>query len=225
MKALLSSLLFTLALTAQAAVIDSKIPLNKSLKADLMTLQASKQLQTISQKMKEALSQNQTWLQAYIKKHQKTQGALPYNSKMGISKEEYQYLINNQNHAMRLHKKASIKLRFESKGDTIVIHSEPKTPLDGAVLTESKAKTMLGTLDQTSSINQTDPNSLTGAWTGKQWKLEQIDVAKQKMNQVKIAIGTLSESDEGIVYFNLKYINPAKNKRIEQFAVFYFPIS
>jgi len=149
---------------------------------------------------------------------------LPYDKKLGLSEEDYanylklwaqrefkpqqdvvltlhqsgtdQWTINGMNGAETLS-----TLRYSSKDDTF--HSPN------------------GEMKRLEDINA-DPESILGAWTGKEWKFEEeTTLGRTKEN---IAIGQFADKKYGLVVYRVQEITPGGSRSLDKSLVIRFPL-
>lgn len=208
----------------------SYFPANRTIKAKVMELAASKDSLLIAQRAQQGVSAHKEWFQEYIKQWQGK--PLPYHVNFGISKEEYETLLDQKDTKLRENGTLDLEFKAEKNGD-IVINTKPDSPINGLIIKQDSVTTPLGIATQLTSINNQDKNSLTGPWSGMQWsfsdfddkKMEKTNLNEIKGKQVKLAVGKLTTTGEGILYYDVKDIDKPKNKQTIFSYIIYYPLS
>lgn len=185
------------------------LPSKVTTSARIMEFSHPKKVQEINLKMQKALQANPKWMMEYIKKNAEVR-PLPYHAKFGITKKEYDQLLNLSSKLV-LVEKEKVKLSFiKNKDGSVAIKADKsELPINKIVILSNNAgvKTPYGLLNDFSNINNKAKNSPTGPWQGAQWKIEKIT----DMNStppagyaVKFAIGALDSKKQGILYYDVK---------------------
>lgn len=217
---IIMSILFTS--TSLADNWQSYFPINAPIKGRVMELITSSEAIELTKKMQQSIANHQEWFKTYIQARQPGQ-PLPYHSNLGITKQEYQkYLSIAQN--IGLHQIGTIELKFEQRKDgAIEIHAPKTSPINGIVINNEAALTPFGKAMTITVINNQDNNAPTGPWQGLQWKLlefnekeaNQKNLDSLKGKEVKFAAGKLMRSDDGIIYYSVRDIDPKKSKNLQ----------
>lgn len=206
-------------------------PTNTIIKAKVMALSTSKELTLISQKIQQGIANHQQWFKQYVNKL-KAGEIMPYHPNLGISKAEYQQLISAKE--LSLKEVDAITLEFKpEKNGNIIIKTKSGSPLNGIIVQEDSVTTPYGQTNQCTPIYNSDKKSLTGPWTGIQWRLSDFDEQRMKNKnpneikgkELKFAVGTLQTSGEGILYYDVKDIDMPKNKKLIFSYIVYYPLS
>jgi hypothetical protein len=218
---LLSGLFLTAPLfAAETASITDYLPKTEEVAGTIMKIEIPKDYLSIMQKLQQAVQAQQPWFMEYAK-NAKPNEPLPYDPKMGITKEEYR-VISAPNKNIRFVADQKITLSFiKQEGGKIKIRTQPTSPLDNIVLDDKAGiTTPYGDLKNVTMINYTDKNSPTGAWKGVQWKLESIDQEKRTAKAVKFAIGKMENNQQNLLYYDVLEVNNDQKERFD-FIVFY----
>ena len=164
---------FLLSTQLKAEVWTDYIPTNKVLKAKLMALTSSKEMALISRKLQQAISKDPEWFKEYMNQL-KPGEKMPYDVKMGITQAEYE-MIQNPN-AITLKENGTFKLEFrwKEKNKSIIIKTEPTSPIDGIIIKKGEVTTPFGVLRAIKQIKNTNKNSPTGPWSGIDWFYDNV---------------------------------------------------
>jgi len=199
-----------------------------SVNADIMTLGSSQRLQEIAARIKESVNRDLQWYKDYVNANAGKSGPLPYNYKFGVSEAEYNEFLESGTR-LRMVKSGESTVDFKWISDSVVQISAAGelADLNGIEidLANNRVKTLFGTLNIYSEINNANPNSPTGPWVGAQWKLENIPTTSGSVPGpgavVKLALGRLTNSGRGILYFNVKEVSPDGSLRRVDKVLFY----
>lgn len=206
-----SCLFLATAANAQDSKLQPYLPKGAEVIGEVSYLGAEPEVEKISQRFTAAVQANQAWFQEYVQKQNVKPGEpLPYDPKMGISKDEYDTFLSSKG-KLKLVKIGEIKLRFEPNADGVTIHSTGmQIALDGFEINTAKnyVKTHLSTLETAANIDQKDANSPTGRWFGSQWKRIAIKNNPDGVIVEKLAIGRRRDDAKGIIYYDLKSAEP-----------------
>lgn len=190
--------------------IEEYIP-KAAVNADIMVLgsTSSGRLQELTAKIKEGVSSNQEWYRQYLNAYT---GTLPYDYRLGVSEEEYNEYLKLGS-GLRLMKSAEATVDFRWLSDTVIqiVTGPALADLNGIEidLANDSVKTSFGILSNRRVVNNTDPNSASGPWRGVQWKLENVTTYGATSGvAVKFALGRLTDTGRGILYFNAKEVRP-----------------
>lgn len=155
----------------------------------------------ISQKFLESLGNNKEWFDSYLKKVNPEPGeTLPYHKEFGITEQEYDLMLSSAN-TLVLVPFDTVSVSVEPSGQNKIVKiSGQKVRLTFTLnKTKSFIKTQRTELKERTTINQTNPDSPTGLWSGEQWKkLDEEDEFSET-----IAMGILKDGKTGIIYYDL----------------------
>jgi hypothetical protein len=210
--------------------LNNYIPKNRILHAKVMALVSSKEVEPIAAKLKVELSKHTQWLTQYLKNRQPGQ-PLPYHPNFGITKAEYNTLLQAANQ-IQLMNTGNIDVEFQQREPGVItVKTTNPSPINGLRIEGKTVTTPYGKTTVFADINNTDKDSATGAWKGVQWRLTDFDEAaigtqsldKIKGKEVKFAVGKLSKTGEGILYYSVKDIDLSQHKNINLSYIIYFP--
>jgi hypothetical protein len=205
-------------------------PTNKVITAKVMELSSSKEIASISEKLKQGIAKNQEWFKQYINKADPGK-PLPYHANLGVTEAEYAHFLKFKD--AKLQEVGTVKLEFLlDKNQNIVVKTEPFSPVNGLIIGKHSVTTPLGVTNKFTPINNRNQKSLTGAWTGVQWSLNEFDddsMQQKSLNDikgkaVKLAVGKLEKTGEGILYYDVKDIDMSQNKKTVFSYIIYYPL-
>lgn len=196
-------------------------PTNKVLKAKVMQIGASKEAGIIAEKIKKGVTEHQEWFKEYVKTL-KPGEAMPYHANLGVTEAEYKTFLDSVKQ-MNMTQIGTVDLEFISKTNgSVQVKTTPESSINGLVVEKSAVTTPYGSANKYTTINNTQANSPTGPWTGVQWSLTEIDQKLMKGKSVKLAVGKLEKTGEGILYYDVKDIDP--NKKVQFSYIVYYPL-
>jgi hypothetical protein len=161
----------------------------------------------LTKKLQEAAAKDPDWWQAHVKKA-KPGEPLPYDPKMGLTKEEYKEYLDLGN-TLGLTKLKTVMVRVKQDGTRVTLTFGDGLPgLKEAVinLKDDTVVTPYGVATSRSVIKASPGQKATGPWDGIQWNLEDVNLATAKGTIVKFAIGRLKDTERGIIYYDVKQI-------------------
>jgi hypothetical protein len=174
---------------------------------DLMALKAPPRLEELTKKLRQAVAKDPDWWLAHIQKA-KPGEPLPYDARLGLTKEEYkEFLRLGQN--MTLTKAKAAKVRVKRDGGRVVLSFGEDLPGFKEVvldLTADTVTTPFGVTTERSRIRASEGQKATGPWDGIQWKLEKAEEDPARITAVKFALGKLKGSGRGLLYYDVKQV-------------------
>jgi hypothetical protein len=226
---LLIILSFLLSTQLRAEGWTDYFPTDKIVTAKRMSMVSSKEIALITQKLQQAIRKNPQWFMEYQSKL-KPGEKMPYHVNMGITQAEYETFLKPN--AVSLKEDGTFKLEFkwQKKNESIIIKTQPSSPIDGIIIKSNEVITPFGALTQVKQIHNTNKNSLTGAWSGIKWFLDSIneqpikDLNKIKGKSIQFALGKLEKTGEGILYYDVKDLDAEKNSKIVFSYLSYYPL-
>jgi hypothetical protein len=189
------------------------IPIGKHT-ADIMDgVRQSPRQATLTKKFQDGIKNNYEWFVDYMKTVPEGE-PMPYHSKLGMTKEEYDELMGYINN-IEIVSTGKENIEVEIKNDTIYFKSKGKLTDYNSLKIDLKDNTVLFgqykmLFSDTSDITN-DKNGLRSKWKGYTWKFEEPndfnfdnlkDLSNLKMKQYKFTIGRLEKN--GKSYISLK---------------------
>jgi hypothetical protein len=212
-----------IAAEAPKVLADYLIP-NTMIKGEVVKVVPPPELDKYIVKVEEAARKDREWFQEHAKKG-KPGVPLPYDERLGLTKEEYDDYI-----------------KFWGKREFKGIEPVPIRLSEGSdgrwsIIVGGKMATMLSTLkfdpktDAFKSPNgelkriedvAADANSTLGAWTGHEWKFEE----KSSLGTLKenFAIGKTGDKKYGLLVYRLQEISEQGSKIADDGMVVRFPL-
>jgi hypothetical protein len=187
---------------------------NSNVKADIMdgVLQNPRQAE-LTKKFQSAIKENYDWFLEYMKTVPEGE-PMPYNAKLGLTKEEYTELMGFMDN-VEVVSTGKEDILIETKGDFIRFKSHNKlADLDSLIIDLKNNIVTFGQYKMSfaDTLNiTTDKNGLKSKWKGYSWKFEvpkNLDITDLKdlstlsMIQYKFTIGRLDKN--GKTYMSLK---------------------
>ncbi len=167
----------------------------------------------LTKKFQNGIRNNYDWFVEYMKTVPQGE-QMPYNSKLGLTKEEYTELTSYLNN-VELVSSGKENITAELKNDTVHFKSEGKLSDYDSLKIDLKYNTVIFRqyilpFSDTTNVT-TDKNGLRSKWKGYSWRYEEPknldlddikDISKVKMKQYKFTIGRLEKN--GKTYMSLK---------------------
>ena len=215
------------AVLASATVARTQPPLSVSallppdgVMFDVMEPSFPKRLEELAVILQGALAKDQAWAQSFISKA-KPGEPLPYDTKLGLTKSEYEEFLTLSRSA-GLAKVASSTLRVERNGDLAVLlfgtrlQGMERIEID---LARDSVSTPAGVLANRQGIRASSDQAATGPWDGVQWTANASGEDSTRPS-VSLALGRLQMTGRGILYYRVR---PAASSAVGavQYLLFY----
>lgn len=188
---------------------------------DVMEVVSRPRAIELAQRLQQAARVNPNWWLEHQKKAEPGE-PLPYDSRLGLSKDEYnEFLVLSK--MMTTQKKAEATLIVATADDDVYV-------LDGGQalpdftgieidLKNDLIRTPFGTLIDRSEIDVAEGSAL-GAWVGTQWKFENAAPNGVPSTVAKLGVGRLKKSGRCVIYYDVKLIGTDGNTRISHILNF-----
>jgi hypothetical protein len=202
-----------------ASEVEGLLPADQ-VTVDVMELKPPARLAELTKQLQEAAKANPQWWLRMVKKA-KPGEPLPYDPKMGLTKEEYAEFLRLGNE-MVLNKARTATLRLTRKEDRLTFEGGKDLPeLNGVELDlkMNSVRTPFGIADQRSRITASDSQKATGPWDGIQWRLEKPDLQPDSLTTAKFALGRQKSNGRGILYYDVRQVGGAK-RRVSYFLYY-----
>lgn len=192
--------------------------------ADMYTLTAGERAQALMAKFKGSLAEHQQWWIEYVQAHASEPPPVPYHPNMGLTEAEYEEMLTLvEKTEMRKTGEASLLFLNRQNGRVEIFSRELSSHI--GVLTvdfqNGTVDTPYGQLQRRENIDNQDPNSPTGAWSGPSWKLEEIVDDGPFGTIVQLALGRRSIDGRGVLYYKVQRIIPDQQpERLTLFLVY-----
>lgn len=209
-------------LSAVSATVDLDIlPVGKPVPARVMQLGLSPEATKLTERFKAALESRPEWTSAYASKYKNHRGTLPYHENMGLSKAEYDEMVQLSKQ-MKLVQVGTVELSAMRQPDnSIQLRTNPHLPgIDGVIVDGAgqAVTTRFARLTEAKSIDNTNPDGPAGRWAGTQWRHESI--SENRMLSVKLALGKRPEQLDAILYLDVKDVSEGKNNVFYEILLF-----
>ncbi|PEX89990.1 hypothetical protein [Bacillus cereus] len=209
---ILLTLLFAVGCQSEASKansVEEYIPshlMNAEVTADIMTLEfpygIKEKLEKIGNKMSASITNNLDWYLKYAEEEIIPKKTFPYHQNLGITKEEYDFMIDEMNNAKYVNTKDG-KLLFKKKGDEIQILSDENLKLIKNIRIDTEKniiKTPFGECEYEGEIEASDEQKATGPWSGKRWTLKSDGLLYH------FSLGKLKDINKSIIFISIKGI-------------------
>lgn len=195
---------------SKANSVEEYIPsrlMNAEVTADIMTLEfpygIKEKLEKIGNKMSASITNNLDWYLKYAEEEIIPKKTFPYHQNLGITKEEYDFMIDEMNNAEYINTKDG-KLFFKKKDHEIQILSDENLKLIKNIRIDTEKntiKTPFGECEYEGEIKASDEQKATGPWSGKMWTL------KKRWITLSFFIRKVKKHKQIYhLYFNKRYI-------------------
>jgi hypothetical protein len=182
---------------------------------DVMTMVGPPRLTELSNKLQAAVQSKPDWWAEYITTV--TPGRpIPYHENLGLTENEYEE-FQSLTSQMALSKTGEASLsvvtedsiQFTFHGDSILAN------IEGLVidLGDNAVQTPFGMAKEMNNIVASEGQEMSGPWNGVQWKLRTIDSLGSSFVNLRFALGKLTESGRGILYYKVTAFDSVQGKR------------
>ncbi|HEY1123434.1 MAG TPA: hypothetical protein VGE67_17595 [Haloferula sp.] len=201
---------------------DYLIP-NTMIKGEVVVVVPPKELDKYIAKVEEAARKDPAWFKEHAK-NGKPGVPLPFDEKLGLTKEEYDdYLKYWGKREFKGIEAVPIRLSESSDGRWSIIVGGRAATLS-TLKFDPKAeafKSPNGELKRIEDVNA-DGNSTLGAWTGHEWKFEE----KSSLGTLKenFAIGKTGDKKYGLLVYRLQEVSEQGSKIADDGVVVRFPL-
>lgn len=224
------SILFclTLPLLAQAKApkaFEGYLTPDAAVKGEVVVVVPPDEIQLYIDKVQDAAKQDPEWFKTYSK-DAKPGIPLPFDDKLGITKAEYQEYLGLWNkREMTAVPQGELILRLEKKGENNwMIRATGRGADITALRYDSEKDIFISTSGELTRITDVDadPQSILGAWKGKEWKMEKED--SFGITKENIAIGKLVDGSYGLLVYRLQEVTPAGTRLFDRSMVIRFAV-
>ncbi|MEM9080717.1 MAG: hypothetical protein AAGC74_08520 [Verrucomicrobiota bacterium] len=198
---------------------------DSAVKGEIVVVVPPDEIQTYIEKVEASAKSDPAWFEEYSKEA-KPGIPLPFHEKLGLSQSEYEdYLKLWDARKMEPVPQGQVVVRLEKddKGKWMI----RVTGLGSDITTmrydetEDTFTSLNGTLKRLDDINA-DKRSILGAWTGKEWKLENKDgfgVTKENL-----AVGKLADGSYGLLVYRLQEVSTTGRRLFDKSMVIRFAV-
>lgn len=184
-----------------SAQVQELLPTGKC-EIDQMELSYSPRFIELANKMQTTVSANKEWWLSYVKQYANSGKPLPYNSKLGLTEEEYaEYLSLGKKQTLA--KVQSCELSVKVNSDIYEFDGGANLPeLTGLKinLQELTVATPFGILKNPEPDESAGGGAL-GAFSGYRWHFEEGDIDKGDITTATFLIGKLKASGRSFIYY------------------------
>ena len=179
-----------------------------SVKGDVVVVVPPDEIKTYIKKVDEARRADPEWFREHSKSA-KPGIPLPFHEKLGLTKTEYaEYRKLWDQRKMEPVPRGQVILRLEEANGKWLIRASGPAWEFTTMRYDPKADTFTsinGAMKRIEDV-KADKDSILGAWSGKEWKMENADgISITKEN---LAIGKLDDGSYGLLIYRLQEISP-----------------
>jgi hypothetical protein len=188
---------------AQDATL-SKLLNSGTIQAKVMRVGAPLEAQKMAERLQSALVSQPDWAKTYIASALPGQ-ALPYHPNLKVTEDEYKsFLAAIQRLELVQVGIVNLSAVRLQNGDIRLVTEPNASRVNGLTLSSNgtSVTTPLAMLTEISQVNNQDKASVTGRWTGKQWRYASNSSTRQIV--VRLAIGNRPDYGDDIIYYNHK---------------------
>ena len=219
-----------LALTAHAMANDAPALFDGLLKADtpvkgqIGMVVPPKEIDKYVAKVEAAARADVKWFREFSKTA-KPGVPLPYDDKLGLTKEEYaSYIELWEKREFKPVEEVMLLLR-KGAGGSWIITGTGKASTISTLRYDAKSDTFRSPNGEMKRIDDisADPKSILGAWTGKEWKFEEeSSLGKTKEN---FAVGRMTGQSFGLLVYRVQELSTEGTRLLDKSLVIRFPLA
>jgi len=174
-------------------------------------------------KIESAARKDPKWFREFFSQT-KLGEALPYDERLGLTKEEYaEYVVLWNKRDFKVMEDVMLLLR-PSAGGTWAITATGNASMISTlryVGNEDVFRSPNGDLKRINDI-KVEPNGILGAWSGHEWKFEEeTGLGKTKEN---IALGRFADHPYGIIVYHVQELSTEGSRLLDKSLVVRFPL-
>ncbi len=226
MQCLFSLMGFALVLTARAApepnAFGGLFAQGVMVRGQVGVMQPPPEIEKYVAKVTESARKNPEWFRGFSKQH-KPGVPLPYDERLGLTREEYaEYLAVWKRREFKALEEVTLTLRKSPSG-TWGISGSGAAALFATLRYDEKSDSFSspnGELKRIADI-EADPESILGAWSGREWKFEE-DTGLGKLKE-NLAIGVMADKRHGLLVYRAQEISTQGTRLLDRSLVIRFP--
>ncbi len=204
---------------AFAGLLDKEVPV----RAAIGMIVPPPEIEKYIAKVESAARKDPKWFTDYSKSA-KPGAPLPFNEKLGLTKEEYdEYQALWAKREFKTSSEIMLVLR-ETFGKTWTVTASGEAGILSTLRYDAVKDVILspnGELKRIEDI-KAEPTSILGAWSGKEWKFEEeTGLGKTKEN---FAIGRYDDKDYGLIVYRVQEISSEGSRLMDKNLVILFQL-
>jgi hypothetical protein len=171
-------------------------------KVDIMDVVFPKRCQELAGKMQLAVAINKEWYLNYIKENANRAGPLPYDERMGLTKDEYAEFFSLAE-KREMQKIGSTELRVTTNTGIFEFHGGKSLPdLDGVKIDfKNLAITTPFAVITNPKPNTSETGGVIGPFSGYEWKFEEADKEFNNVTTASFMIGQAKKTGRNYIYY------------------------
>ncbi len=189
---------------------------------EFMTLQISERGMELMAKFQSATANHRDWFMEYVKNA--PEGPLPYDEKLGLTKEEYAEYLGTLTNRKLVSTKTSIPCLFQHDGDILTLHlAETDTPISKIKLNleTGELTASVGAIGKPDWISNDGSSGVLGAYDACSWHYEKSDLDKYDVRLFKLDIWRLKPS--GRILWHIQDSEVVNKESKQAFEVVFEP--
>lgn len=221
--------LLAIALSAHAlagevpALFDGLLRADTPVKGQIGVVVPPKEIDKYVAKVEAAARADVKWFREFSKSA-KPGVPLPYDDKLGLTKEEYaSYIELWEKREFKPSEEVMLLLRKSAGGSWIITGTGAASSIS-TLRYDGKSDTFRSPNGEMKRIDDisADPKSVLGAWTGKEWKFEEeSSLGKTKEN---FAVGRLTGQNFGLLVYRVQELSSEGTRLLDKSLVVRFPL-
>jgi hypothetical protein len=204
------------------AIFQKVLKPDQPTEAEIVVVLPPAEIEKYITKVEQSAQKDPQWFAEYSQKA-KPGVPLPYHEKIGLTPQEYEeYLAHWAKREIKAAESVKLMLRKGSDGRWSIAATGPAGVISSLRFSEKEDqwKSPNGTLSRLPDI-EADPQSILGAWNGKEWRFEEeTSLSKIKEN---FAIGLTVDKKYHFLVYRAQEMTPSGTRLLDQNLVIRIP--
>lgn len=182
------------------------LQVDQPIKAEVIVVLPPPEIEKYIAKVEKAAAAQPDWFRQFSK-NAKSGVPLPYDEKLGLSKEEYASYLNLwQQRECKVVEEVGLLLRKSSDGRWLILASGAAGPLSTIKYDEKldQWKSSNGSLARIADVNA-EPMSILGEWKGREWRFEE-DTSLSKVKE-NLAFGVTADQAHALIVYRAQEVS------------------
>ncbi len=182
------------------------LQVDQPVKAEVIVVLPPPDIEKYIAKVEKAAAAQPDWF-AQFSKNAKPGVPLPYDEKLGLTKEEYAaYLVLWQQRESKVVEEVGLLLRHTNEGQWLILASGAAGPLSTLKFDEKSDqwKSANGVMSRIADVHA-EPMSILGEWKGREWRFEETSsLSRVKEN---LAIGVTADLGHALLVYRAQEVS------------------
>lgn len=206
------------------SVFDGLLKPGVSVQGEIGMVVPPKEIDKYIAKVEASARQNVDWFREHTK-NAKPGMPLPYDEKLGLTKEEYAaYLELWAKREFQAVEKVLLLLRKSSGGTWTITSTGGGSPISTMRYDpeDDTFQSPNGKLNRINDISA-EPEGILGAWTGKEWKFE--EETSLGLTKENLALGRMTGKNHGLIIYRVQELSSQGTRLLDKSLIIRFPLA